>query len=569
MSVLASAVRRGAYADSIVLMRMQGKLAELPGVLNAGVVMGTRANLDLLRAGGLGPEDPDTIGADDLVVAVCAEDDERARAALDRVDELLAARGSTRDDGEIHPRSLRQALRRQPQARWALVSTPGRFAGRVAREALDRGLHVFLYSDNVPLAEEVALKRQAARHGRLVLGPDCGTTIVGGVGLGFANRVRRGAVGLVCASGTGLQAIACHVHELGSGVSHGLGTGGRDLVAEVGGITAHQALDLLARDPETAVIVLASKPPDPSVGAGLLAFAARLCKPVVVHFSGRAAPVARIGDLHFARSLEEAAELAVALCGPGARTGRPAPTNGREEPEREPPAPRRFLRGLFAGGTLALEALHGLAPLLAPIASNLAAPGAEPLDDPATSRGHTLLDLGADELTVGRLHPMIDPRLRVERLRREAADPEVAALVLDVVLGLGAEADPAATLAPEIARIAAAGGPAVIVVVVGTDEDPQDRDATEARLAEAGAVVSRSLSQAVARAAALCWRPAAAPGPPVDAAALTAGFAAINVGLPSFHDDLVSQGVASVHVDWRPPAGGDERLLSILERMRS
>ncbi len=569
MRVTRTEVRRGAYADSIVLMRLQAALAELPGIDDAGVVMGTRANLDILRAGGLEPDEPDAIRGDDLVVVVAAADEERAAAAVGRIDELLKSRGPSSDD-EIHARSLRQALRRLPDARWALISTPGRRAARVAREALERGLHVFLYSDNVPLAEEVGLKRAAAAAGRLVLGPDCGTAIIGGVGLGFANRVRRGPVGLVCASGTGLQAIASRVHELGSGVSQGIGTGGRDLHREVGAATALQGLDLLARDPETRVIALASKPPDPTVSAGLLGRAAELGKPVVVHLSGRPSPLPRIGSLHFARSLEETAEIAVRLAGDPQPAGHPGAAGGSTEGDTpRPDGARRYLRGLFAGGTLALEALHGLGPLLSPLVSNLAAPGVEAIRDPTDSRGHTLLDLGADDLTVGRLHPMIDPRLRIERLEREARDPEVAVILLDVVLGQGAEADPAATLGPVVARATADDGPAVVALVLGTDEDPQDRAATVERLTDAGAWVTHSLAEAVARAAALCTRPAAAPGEPVDLEALAPGFAAVNIGLPSFHEDLLSRGVSSVHVDWRPPAGGDERLLAILEKMRS
>ena len=494
-----------------------------------------------------------------------------------------------------------------------LISVPGRWAAGVAREALalpPHGRHVFLYSDNVPLAEEVALKREARERGLLVMGPDCGTAIVAGAGLGFANRVRRGSIGLVGASGTGLQAIASRVHALGGGISHALGTGGRDLSAEVGGATALAALDLLARDPETRVIVLVSKPPAPAVAAVVLAAARATGKPVVVDFLGYPPPGRRLGNLHFAVSLGEAAELAVELAvglagepkiagsepGPAVeidsgRDQRPggAGSGAGESAAAEPGiGARKYLRALFAGGTLASEAVLGLRPFLSPLAANLSFPGVTPLADPATSVGHTVVDLGADELTVGRPHPMIDPRAAAERLRREAADPEVAAILFDVVLGDGAHPDPAGELAPAVAAARGGGdGPAVAAVIVGTDEDPQDLAAQRERLEAAGARVFTELPAAIA------WavdgltgedgspRPPAAtlsqslggattgPAVPVPLTALAGPLAAINVGLASFAEALEAQGVRAIHVDWRPPAGGDERLAALLAKMKS
>ncbi len=290
------AVRAGSYHDSIVLMRLQQALATLPGVLDAGVVMATQTNLEVLAAGGL--EVDVKAGPDDLLVAVRAESDEAAAEALSRVDALLRVRGASAGAaGEHRPRSLATALKQLPEARWVLVSVPGRYAADVAQEALDRDRNVFLYSDNVPLGREAALKRQAREKGLLVMGPDCGTAWLGGVGLGFANRVRRGSIGLIGASGTGLQAVMSEIHAHGSGISQAIGTGGRDLSPDVGGITAVQALDLLGRDPETRVIVLISKPPAPEVSARLLALARSTGKPVVVQFLGAPLPGRQIGNL--------------------------------------------------------------------------------------------------------------------------------------------------------------------------------------------------------------------------------------------------------------------------------
>ena len=295
MSVTKTEIRAGAYFDSVILMQLQRALVDLPGVVDAGVVMATPANRELLADGELLSPDAQDAGPDDLLIVIKGEDESAAASALEQVDALLKRR-RTASAGEYRPRSLASAAQSAPDANWVLISVPGRYAANLAREALELGRSVFLYSDNVPLADEIALKQTAREKGLLVMGPDCGTAIIQGVGLGFANRVRRGRVGLVGASGTGLQAISSAIHNLGAGVSHAIGTGGRDLKAEVGGMTALQGLGLLANDDETEVIVLVSKPPAPQVAARVLAAAQTLGKPVVVNFVGYPAPARRLGN---------------------------------------------------------------------------------------------------------------------------------------------------------------------------------------------------------------------------------------------------------------------------------
>lgn len=573
-------VRHGAYHDSIVLMQLRVALTELPGIADAGAVMGTPGNLEILADGGLLPPDLPDLAADDLLVVVRTEhaatdaasgdEDETAEAALDRVGELLSRRRTEEGSG-FRPRSLASAVKLQPDARWVLVSVPGRYAAEVTREALDLGRNVFLFSDHVPVEDEVAVKSEAAAKGLLVMGPDCGTARVAGAGLGFANRVRPGPIGLVAASGTGLQAVASRVHALGSGLSQALGTGGRDLSEAVGGATALQAIDLLGRDPATEVLVLISKPPAPRVTARVLAAlqttANRTGKPAVICLLGRALPFRRLGALHFAGSLSEAAELAVAVAA--------SPDESREwsVAPAAADAPRRgALRGLFSGGTLAQEALEGWTALFGPVTSNLAAPGASAWDPSAQTTGHRLLDLGDDAFTAGRPHPMLDPAAVAERLEREAQDPAVAAVLLDVVLGDGAHPDPASVLAPAIRKAKGSEtAPDVAVVLVGTDDDPQDLEDQRERLTEAGARVFETLPDAQAHLFARQARlpePVAKPVPPVPTDALEAPLRAVNVGVETFHRALVAQGVEAVHVEWRPPAGGDEKLAAILRRMR-
>jgi FdrA protein len=405
----------------------------------------------------------------------------------------------------------------------------------------------------------VELKRQAADAGLLVMGPDCGTAIIGGVGFGFANRVRPGSIGLVAASGTGLQAVTAAIDGLGAGVSQAIGTGGRDLHREVGGRTALQALDALRRDPSTDVIVVISKPPDPEI-AGRVVSAARDCgKPVVFDLIGEASFRGALGNLHFAASLEDAAETAVALSSSDSMWRPPSPPST---------SPARYLRALFSGGTLAYESVLALQYALSPLATNVPLRPDQRLGDPLQSRGHTILDLGADDFTVGRLHPMIDNDLRLRRLRQEAADPETAAILLDVVLGEGAHADPASEFAPAIAEALGRASLTVVVVLIGTAEDPQGLESQRERLRGSGAHVFTSLRQALATVVEqlpggeTAW-PSPVPlesfGPP----------AAINVGLETFFDSLVAQGAPAVQVDWRPPAGGDERLMGILAKMKA
>jgi FdrA protein len=557
-TVIRWTVRAGSYHDSVVLMQLQRALAGLPGVHDAGVVMATPANRDLLAASDL--EAGVDAGPDDLLIVVKAESEAAAGEALARVDALLRVRpGAESGDGqEVRPRSLATALRQLPEAHWVLVSVPGRYAADVAEDALDQGRNVFLYSDNVSLEREVALKTKARDRGLLVLGPDCGTAVLGGVGFGFANRVRRGPIGLVGASGTGLQAVMSEIHRRGSGISQAIGTGGRDLSAEVGGITAVQSLDLLDRDPETRVIVLLSKPPAPAVKDRVLARASSAVKPVVVYFLGEEVLLheKKVGNLWRVSTLDEVTELTLQFL---------EAAGINEEGEQI----SGYVRGLFSGGTLALEAYEGLGNFFAPIWSNFGKYSR--LGDPSRSKEHTVLDLGADEFTVGRLHPMIDQDLRLRRLRQEIADPAVGLILLDVVLGDGAHADPAGELAPVIAGARAE----VVVVLIGTEDDPQGLAVQMETLERAGAHVFRRMTDAMLwieqrteTPEEMCYPEAPFGGPEVPLAAVQAPMAVVNVGLESFQASLAAQGAQAVQVDWRPPAGGNERLASLLNRMK-
>jgi len=556
MTVTKWNVRAGAYYDSVVLMQLQRGLLELAGVVDAGVVMATQANRDLLAANNLLP---DSISAnpDDLLIVVKANDDSSAAGAIERVDALLAHRKTLTVSEDFRPRSLSAAVKQLPQAKWVLISVPGRYAAGVAREALELGKHVFLYSDNVSLEDEIVLKKSAREKGLLVMGPDCGTAIINGIGLGFANRVRRGSIGIVGASGTGTQAVTARIHNLGAGISHAIGTGGRDLKSDVGAITAHQVLDVLTRDDETKVIVIISKPPSPDVATQLLSSARSTGKPVVIYFIGYPPPARKIGNLYFAISLGEAAEIAVNVEKQKINT-----SDGNL-------ITNKYLRGLFSGGTLAYETLLGLQASLSPVYSNAPIMDNQNLKDLLKSEAHTIIDLGDEFFMVGRLHPMIDNDLRIRRMKQEADDLDVGMILFDVVLGEGSHMDPARELVPVIREISSKRKDIEFVaMVIGTDEDPQDIQTQIDQLEDAGVTVFRTATETVEYISLRFGAGKKNEFTPVDLNQLKQPLTAINVGLESFYESLTLQGAQAVQVEWRPPAGGNEKLAALLAKMK-
>jgi FdrA protein len=536
-------VRRGTYHDSVTLMQVSRQAEDLPGVEAAAAVAATPVNLELLARQGFAV-DPAGLGPSDLVLCVRAADDEAADQAMEQVDTLLAGAGRVGAGGgsdggpAAAPRSLRAATRRDPDLNLAVLSVPGRHLHYEIAEALQAGLHVFCFSDGLDPATEAACKRVAAERGLLLMGPDCGTAILDGVGLGFANAVHRGPVGVVGASGTGIQEVTCLLDAAGVGISHAIGVGGRDLSPEVGGIMTLRALDLLAADDTTERLVVISKPPDPQVARRVADAAATTGKPVILAFPGMADPPPLPPGVGFAGSLEAAAAWAIEGMGAGASAAGtpvagtaephlpvPGPPEGERSPAADPvgpvvhsppahaptpadPTTPGAIRGLFSGGTLCYEAMAVVAGVVGRVGSNIPLRPEWRLADPNRSEGDTFVDFGDDAMTEGRAHPMIDPGLRIERFRREATDPETGVVLLDVVLGYGAHPDPAGELAPLVERALAdrRGGLSVVVSLCGAAGDPQGLDGQAATLRAAGALVTRSSAQAARLALAAAGR---------------------------------------------------------------
>ena len=456
MPFVLNRVERGRYLDSVALMRLSRRLSALPGVEEASLMIGSPSNKALLREAGLLAADGEQAGANDLVIALRASDERLGQEALRSA--LAVQRDDSPSETLRRVRSLATALDVLPHANLALISVPGEFAVAEARKALHAGLHALIFSSGVPLEDERALKLVAREKGLLLMGPDCGTALIAGTPLAFANAVPRGDIGIVSASGTGLQEVSCLLARMGRGVSHGIGVGGRDLDERVGALATLSAIDALEQDAATASIVLISKPPAPSVAAQVLERLARCRKKSVVCFLGLDKP-------GLAPTLLAAAEMAA-----GARI---------ENEEQQAGRTKGRVHALYCGGTLCTEA--------------------ELVFKRRGLQGHRFIDLGDEKYTRGRPHPMIDPEIRNSHIAAALADSAVGVILVDVVLGFGAHPDPAGVL------LEVKSPKTIVASVTGTDADPQVRSRQVARLRDAGVLVAPSNAQAAALAASLLY----------------------------------------------------------------
>lgn len=493
-------IMNGVYRDSITLLRISKEVQGSPGVRQAAVVMGTPLNLRVLRDSGFEPGETDGPGSDDLVVAIEADDEISAARSLEVAQSLLKGDEQAKGVAEGNPHTIAQASELDPRANLAVISVPGRFARREAVEALNRGLNVFLFSSNVSRSDERELKELALSKHLLMMGPDCGTAVIDHASIGFGNSLRPGEVGIVSASGTGLQQVATMVHAAGLGVSQAIGTGGADLSEEVGGLMTIEGIRRLEADPETKVIVLISKPPSGEVQKKVVEEVRSVSKPSVIVFLGTKERPSSDGKVHFARTLDGAAAAACSLLGhPITRPPegeRPSASIAKDEATKLAPG-QRFVRGLYAGGTLCFEAQVVLSPMVGDVWSNSPLERRLTIQGEGGSTGNTVIDMGAEEFVIGRAHPMIDFTLRKMRFLTEARDPETAVILFDVELGVGSNPDPAGELVPailEARRIASAAGRHLTFVasIVGTDQDFQGLTEQRRALADAGVILMGS-----------------------------------------------------------------------------
>ena len=492
-------IRKNTYLDSVSLMSMSTKANAVEGVTQALLGMATPMNKEVLL--NVGVEDPaiDAAKPSDLMIVIDAADD-LIDDAVAAVNDILARKNSAAGDAaEIRYRTLDGAFEEVPDANLVLISVNGAFAAREARKALVGGKHVMIFSDNVSVEDEIELKALAHEKGLLLMGPDCGTAIINGTGLAFANAVRRGSIGIVGASGTGSQEISVRVHDFGGGISQLIGTGGRDLSAEVGGVMMIDGINALAADAETEVIVIVSKPPAEEVADKVLAVAAESGKPVVVCFLGSPRTESGYANVQLVSGTKPAALAAVLATGVDESTLDLHALNiplieevrGKLAPEQ------KYVRGLFCGGTLCDEAMFAALAKFDNVYSNIQKDPAFKIGASDASKEHTFLDMGDDDFTDGRPHPMIDPSLRLQRLVQEADDPEVAVIAMDFIVGFGSHEDPVGVTIPAIteakAKAAARGQHLEILgYVLGTDLDTPAVAEQIAKLEEAGVTIASS-----------------------------------------------------------------------------
>ncbi|MFH1820839.1 MAG: acyl-CoA synthetase FdrA [Methanobacteriota archaeon] len=512
--VVRSFVRKNEYRDSVVLMRISQQLEALDGVRKASAIMATDNNKNILKDAGLLTDETSKAGPNDLTITVEATSAEFADKAISAVDVLLVEKPAGGQE-RLVCKTLNAAMKIIPDANLVMISVPGPFAAREAMAALRERKHAFIFSDGVPIEEELRLKKFGEKNSLLVMGPDCGTAIINGVGLGFSNVVRRGPIGIVGAAGTGIQQVSSLVDEVG--VSQAIGTGSNDLKEAIGAISMRMGLKLLDEDPSTKVVVVISKPPAPKVAKEVLRAIKNMKKPVVVDFiGGTASDIKRTGAMP-ASTLEDAAARAVGLVrGEKPKSAPFTQKTGKIKAivKRESnllSTTQKYIRGLFSGGTFSYESMLILRNLIGDVYSNSPLDQKMKLSDVHESRKNTCVDMGTGMYTAGRPHPMIDFRFRRERLMREASDTETAVILVDIVLGYGAHPDPAGEIAPSIRaakEIAKRGGRFLSVVanICGTRGDPQDLDDQAKKLRDVGAVLTPSNAQAARMAALIATR---------------------------------------------------------------
>jgi len=492
-----STVKKNYYQDSMKLMQISQKLGVLPGVKKASAIMATDANVKMLKDAGLIKETPHSVNPNDMIVAIEAESHSAAKEAIEKLDSLIAP-AQVGIHAKAEYKNFDSAHGALPRANIAIVSLPGQYAKLEVAKAIEKGLHTFLFSDNLTVEEEIELKERARERGLLVMGPGCGTAIINGIGLGFANVVKRGPVGVIAAAGTGMQEVTSLIHNCGSGISQAIGLGGRDLSEKVGGIMAGEAIRMLQNDENTEVLLLVSKPPSEKIAKKVLDFVRQADKPAIVCFLGKKFREKPGSAIRFSSTLEEAVLETLNLVQDNVESRLLFSEKNWEKRAgrfvKLLDSKQRYLRGLFSGGTLCYEAQQVLSPILGKVYSNAPLDKRMKLEDSNKSKGHICVDLGEEEFTVGRPHPMIDASLRGERLIKEASNPSTSVILFDVVLGYVASPDPAGDLIPaikEAKKIAKKKSRSIVFVahVCGTEKDPQNLRSQEEKLRKAGVLV--------------------------------------------------------------------------------
>lgn len=581
--MIKTVIKKGSYQDSVILMILTNKITSMAGVNKVSVMMATPANKEIFRAGGLMTEELSEAGANDLAIVADIQEESLVEVILKGTEEFLKNQASVREaqTENKEAKNWEQAMRLLPSANLALISVPGIYAAAEADRALEEGLHVFMFSDNVALSDEVRLKKKAHDKGLIVMGPDCGTGIIQGVPVAFTNRVTKGKIGIVGASGTGIQELTTIIDRLGEGVTNAIGTGGRDLSSEVGGITMLDAINAMEYDPEVSILIVISKPPAKEVRDKIVNRLSNYTKPVVTLFLGEKPEVHNKGFYH-AYTLDEAAQIAVRLVRSEKISTSSFMPDGKESFKKEE---KKSIKAYYSGGTLASEAAMMLRDTMG-LDVGLGKKEGYMLNHD----GHMIIDLGDDVYTQGRPHPMIDPAKRIQCMEEAANDPNTGVILFDIVLGYGSHEDMAKALLPTIIKLKEKAKKEnrklfFVTTVCGTRQDPQDYDYQRKLMEDAGVIVCESNKEAVVTALFHCgYEFHEVEKEIVEIKKKETGKVEVshkirdlfehspkilNIGLRSFSGILEEFDCEVVQFDWAPPAGGDMELIGALTYLRN
>ncbi|SDI60732.1 acyl-CoA synthetase FdrA [Natribacillus halophilus] len=576
--MLYTVIKKNLYKDSVNLMLLTNQLSTRSDLNQISVMMGTPANKDIFNDAGLYTEDLEAASPNDLCIVMDVDNKNVKVEILAEIDDYLKNQVSQSKKNIIpQARTWDTAMKKLPNANLAVISISGEYVSEETEKALDQGLNVFIFSDNVDIEDEVRLKQKARERGLIVMGPDCGTGIFGDIPIAFANVVEQGNIGVVGASGTGIQEITSIISRNGAGLTHAIGTGGRDLSSEVGAITTIESLSLLARDPNTEVLVYVSKPPAPEVRHSVVERFTGLGKPVVAVFMGEK-PGKDHDNVQYTGTLEQAAFKAVELAKQTSSDENLNDMTPEIHKVRRQPN-QRHLRGYYCGGTLALETA-----MLLRETYGLEDDGNHSNGVMFYHGGSEIIDLGDDAYTKNRPHPMIDPTLRLEKMREAARDPDTAIVLLDNVIGYGGHDDMGGVFAQAIKeekRKAENQGRAVVFIasVTGTNADPQGYEEQVEKLVEAGAIVKRSNAAASHLAIKIMQTIETNLTQDKEKTAITTDRTPadelisekpriINIGLQNFAVTVHEQNGDVIQFNWSPVAGGNRRLATLLGNLK-
>lgn len=576
-------IRKGSYQDSVVLMLLTNKISSMPGIHKVSIMMATPANKDLFKASGLETSELMEAQSNDMAIVVDVESEEIIGQVLKKVEEFLnnQSKSSSGNEEKHIVSSWEQAIKRMPDANLAVLSIPGMYAAAEADRALDENLNVFIFSDNVSKKDEIYLKQKAHERGLLVMGPDCGTGIIKGVPIAFTNHVRLGKIGVIGASGTGIQEVTTIIDHLGEGVANAIGTGGRDLSGEVGGITMLDAIDAMEKDPQVEVVVILSKPPAKEVRDVIVNRLWDYEKPVVTLFLGEK-PEIHEENFYHACTLDEAARIAVSLVRNeeiAKDTWKPEVQEGFKKEDH------KTIKGYYSGGTLAAEAV-----MLIKDTIGITGAGGKQEGYLLNTQGYTIIDLGDDIYTVGKPHPMIDPTNRISCMKQALKEEQTGVILFDLVLGYGSHEDMAGALVPGILDMMEQVKKQerkvyFVATICGTRGDMQNYDRQKKKLEDIGVILCTSNKRAVETALSLIGYPYLEKEKTIlprekiktdkDHAVsekvmelLGQKPRAINIGLKGFADVLEEFSCKVVQYQWSPPAGGDLEMIKALQYLR-